>query len=537
MEELEVTILPGRARSVTHPSFISSHFGGTIDSDLRSAFGLAGQDSFMGYPSGSAKGMARTAGLRMLRRATVLFLLAAINYMLLQDWRTSDQSLLSVAPSAGSGGVRPLGEVCTVNGKPLQRDVIKNRHAVVFDAGSTGSRVHVYEFQYCGKALSLLADEVFEETKPGLSHYHENPPLAAQSLHPLLQTALQRVPHFLQKCTPLVVKATAGLRLLPATAVESILRSVRSLLSMHSFRLHGAQASPDDAVAVMDGSEEGVLAWVTVNFLQGKLKPAAQLASPLRAADTSAVLDLGGGSTQIVFAVAPELLEALRLDPAQQAQFYYKLKLHGNEIDLYQQSYLGYGLMEARKGVKSLYVKKMQSDRAGAKEMRFPCFPKDYREDFEQGGQAHTLAGDSSGWESCLDAVLPIFHKDKPCSVAPCSFSGVHQPAIHTKSLIAFSYFFDRLIPLGISSPLTIADIDREGRALCQALPTAHHKKLLADNPNWCLDVAYIYSLLRVGYQIDLQQPIVVTKQINGYEAGWSLGAALKLLENSSDGC
>ena len=37
----------------------------------------------------------------------------------------------------------------------------------MFDAGSTGSRVHVYVF----KASGELVDEVFKEVKPGLSSY------------------------------------------------------------------------------------------------------------------------------------------------------------------------------------------------------------------------------------------------------------------------------------------------------------------------------------------------------------------------------
>jgi len=137
--------------------------------------------------------------------------------------------------------------------------IIHSRHAIVLDAGSTGSRIHIYEFQYCGDVLLVLSDEVFYEVKPGLSQYHEEPEEAGRSLKPLLERALARVPDFLQYCTPLTLKATAGLRLLPEKSVDAIMDSVRRFLKDHPFLLHSAKDSNDgrETVSVMDGSEEG----------------------------------------------------------------------------------------------------------------------------------------------------------------------------------------------------------------------------------------------------------------------------------------
>lgn len=67
------------------------------------------------------------------------------------------------------------------NGLPLQVAGAA-RYAVVFDAGSTGSRVHVYRFD-AGKSgdgeLKLVSD-TFEQLKPGLSAFADNPDKVGQ---------------------------------------------------------------------------------------------------------------------------------------------------------------------------------------------------------------------------------------------------------------------------------------------------------------------------------------------------------------------
>jgi len=46
-------------------------------------------------------------------------------------------------------------------------------YAIVFDAGSTGSRIHVYKFTRKNEKLELLF-ELFEQIKPGLSSFADD---------------------------------------------------------------------------------------------------------------------------------------------------------------------------------------------------------------------------------------------------------------------------------------------------------------------------------------------------------------------------
>ncbi|KAJ8499978.1 hypothetical protein OPV22_010530 [Ensete ventricosum] len=85
------------------------------------------------------------------------------------------------------------------------------RYAVIFDAGSTGSRVHVYCFDDGLELIHIGNDiELFVKIKPGLSAYTDDPQAAANSLLP--------------------VGATAGLRSLGTDKSNQILQAVRDLL-------------------------------------------------------------------------------------------------------------------------------------------------------------------------------------------------------------------------------------------------------------------------------------------------------------------
>lgn len=97
------------------------------------------------------------------------------------------------APIEFSRATEPFGRA------GLQGGATGEKYAVVIDAGSTGSRVHIFKFLVVGGALELQFDK-FEQLKPGLSSFADNPPAAAESLKPLLDLALQTVPQPLHKC-------------------------------------------------------------------------------------------------------------------------------------------------------------------------------------------------------------------------------------------------------------------------------------------------------------------------------------------------
>lgn len=61
------------------------------------------------------------------------------------------------------------------------------------------------------------------------------------------------------------MKATAGLRLLPEKKADAILNEAKKLFRSSGFHV------TDNSVSIMDGVDEGLFSWFTVNFLLGKI--------------------------------------------------------------------------------------------------------------------------------------------------------------------------------------------------------------------------------------------------------------------------
>lgn len=62
-----------------------------------------------------------------------------------------------------------------------------------------------------------------------------------------------------------MLKATAGLRLLPGDESKKLLEAVSDLFKKSPFKTN------NNSVTIMDGVDEGIYSWFTVNFLLERL--------------------------------------------------------------------------------------------------------------------------------------------------------------------------------------------------------------------------------------------------------------------------
>ena len=357
-------------------------------------------------------------------------------------------------------------------------------HAVVIDAGSTGSRVLAFTFKkdFISNELKLQ-DELWKQVKPGLSSFAQDPVKAGESIQELLNAAKDRIPDRYWSQTPITLKATAGLRLLPKDQSEAIIAQVRTVLEKSGFK-------PDkNLIEIMNPMEEGLYAWFTVNYLLGSFAPNKDIWT------SAASLDLGGGSTQITF--APKTFPVAGIEGRK--HFIHQVDiLEGQPLDVYSHSYLGLGLMAAREAI---FKKSLKST----------CITSSQALKFNFHGQEYVVSkDDKAGLDACLSTVQAVI-KD----------NDVHQPVdISNRDIVAFSYFYDLAVEAGLISGY-------QGQVLVQDYKNAASKACLSSEESYaCLDLSFVYGLLSDGYGLPDSKLIKLYKKINGHEASWALGVA-----------
>lgn len=424
----------------------------------------------------------------------------------------------------------------------------------MIDAGSTGSRIHVYRFNNCGTTPELENEGfmMLPVGTGGLSSFDTDAEGAAKSLDPLLELAMKEVPDALKGCTPVAVKATAGLRKLGQVKSEKILQAVRHRLeTVYPFPL---VSEAEGGVQVMDGKDEGVYAWITTNYLLGKIGGPDH--SP-----TAAVFDLGGGSTQVVFEPTFKGKNGGMPEHMAEGDHKYKLSFGGRDFELYQHSHLGYGLMAARETIHKTLLEDLHSQHKSdnswiRKPIVNPCIAPGLTGEVEvEMGTGHALGdkikvnmtGPSLPAPAlCRGLAEKILVKDAECKIAPCSFNGIHQPSLEKtfarEDIYTFSYFYDRMQPLGMPESFTLREVQHLTEQVCggqpawdvfQSIPNAIEKELKG-RPEACLDLNFMLALLHTGYEMPIDREIKIAKKIKGNELGWCLGASLPLLSKGS---
>jgi len=387
----------------------------------------------------------------------------------------------------------------------------ETRYGLVFDAGSSGSRVHVYSWHVGGGGpkdqFDLLKDDL-KKIKPGLSAYKAEPSKAGPSLKELLDHAKAQVPAELVPTTPVFLMATAGLRLVGEAAKDAILASVCAELSASGFLFKCEWAT------LLGGQDEGLYGWVTVNYLLDRLYP-----PPTNA--PVGIIDLGGGSVQIVFATADQS------GPAGSTK---TLSFGSRTHSTYIKSHLGYGLDEARRQVLELLVL-----RQGASErpVRHPCMPTGSKMAYKEVD----LIGDGD-YKRCAKLIQKLFPPTR-CPYSSCSFGGTYQPPL-PDSVYGFSYMYDRTAAIGLldkqpavfgEQSMSAVDIEAAGIEVCSlsAQQTAErfaNTQDAAKSNNYCGDVAYIATLIgQLGFAPTTK--LTMTNKIKDVELVWTLGAML----------
>ena len=124
-----------------------------------------------------------------------------------------------------------------------------------------------------------------KKVTPGISSFEAHPESAGASITPLLELAERVVPAHEHSKTLVLLRATAGMRLLAKRRAQRIYTSLYEVLARGTFRLRR------EDFGTLSGDDEGV------RLAIGQLPP--QALGAISTLGSVGVLDLGGGSTQI----------------------------------------------------------------------------------------------------------------------------------------------------------------------------------------------------------------------------------------------
>jgi len=399
-------------------------------------------------------------------------------------------------------------------------------HAVVIDAGSTGVRAHIFEWEPRACAFDEPAPLVVprmidaKSVRPGISS--RKPDSVNQSLAQLVDFAESALAGRRGDWNrfPIYLMATAGLRRERPEQRDKLLLDIRDVLRRSRFHFQ------DDFVRILSGEEEGAFGWLALNAALGKL------GSPQ---DSVGMLDLGGASFQITF--VPQAGEVLGSS--------YPLLLGGTQTNLYSASYLQYGYKVAqrlltRKLIAQSLVGEITPD------LVHPCLPKGLvhtelligtEDDEGEAGNAtpplRAVWRGGGDYVECAAQVEKLFPKGGVCYNPPCTFGGRYQPRLMGRRFIAFSTFGFVARVLGLPSDSKLEDIEQDAKYICKqdwsTLKDRWRDEAEDVVRTLCFLATYTVALLHVGLgfekknsQIEFQENLASSPNIT-----WAAGAII----------
>lgn len=373
-------------------------------------------------------------------------------------------------------------------------------YLAVIDAGSSGSRAHLYRIERNAQRVAV-ADlaEFTEDGLAALSRFGAQPAAAGpQGMQPLLRRVAayldsQAIP---KSAVRVDVLATAGMRLLAEAdpkAARAVYASVQETVARDGFR-------PGQADTI-SGADEGRYAWVDVNYLSRSFDEGGQ---------TQGIIDVGGASAQIAYATEDEHHAHVAT-----------VSVNGRRYPVLSASFLGLGQNEARRAMIAASGTAMN-----------PCYPNNDSGaapgafDADLGQPAVTIASGAYRRSDCAGLYRRVI---APFDIAP----SIKADGFDTMRFIGLSSIFYALQEWRtLERPGQLAP--RVGEACSgvnawseKVVPIQKATSKFAQNA--CANGTYIDALLfdpRAGFGLDGSR-LSSAKRINGLAPTWTRGYAV----------
>jgi apyrase len=354
----------------------------------------------------------------------------------------------------------------------------QNHYSIIVDAGSSGSRLHLFEYHHDENNQLIVKDIFIKKTNSGLSSYSNHPGEAALSLKSLFDAADTKVRSLAisPKEVSVDILATAGMRLLPEKSQQDIYTHVQDYLDSHySFSIKN--------VKTISGKMEGIYAWLELNYLEGNFAPGKE---------TLGIIDMGGASTQIAFATQ----DTSRIDDEA------TVNINQQKYIIFSKSFLGLGLNQA--------IAAMRED-----EKFSACYPSGYI----------SLATSETQYD--FQKCSSIFKK----VIAKHSIAEQLIPFDKTDFAV-FSGVYDTFNFFGVEDASQGA-LEARMKYICTMqwndMQKEYQDSQVADDilSTYCAKGIYLSNLLYNSYHLSYSQMWVTSKAHDHHELEWTMGVLL----------
>ncbi|XP_048136032.1 probable apyrase 6 isoform X2 [Rhodamnia argentea] len=378
---------------------------------------------------------------------------------------------------------------------------------LVIDAAPSGSRIRVFEFFNEGAFPSVAAvDGSGNESmkvRPGLAGFADDPEGAGRSISELIEFAKRRVRKKDRARTKAVLAVSGGLEGLSLGVRGRIVESCRRVLRKSGFMFR------DEWAQVITGEDEGIFAWVAVNYILGSLGSESE--------DTTGTVELGGRSLEVTFAPRETT----------QIQTSRVVKLGGTTYNLYTLSLQQFGQDDAWRSYNELHSprERRTASSSNDKHVMNPCLPKGYGVTSKVRDTKSLASYPAGNYSACKNDALALLRtrKDK-CSHPPCKFllssvGNLQGSAIPLERFYYTSEFF------GMFSREGLLDLRLAGDRYCgdddwDKLSNKRNSMEDLDLSRYCFSSAYVVALLHDSLGIPFDE-----KRTGSIPVDWTLGA------------
>lgn len=370
----------------------------------------------------------------------------------------------------------------------------------LIDAGSSGSRLYIYEFNDKASATNPFIREIIAvDTKPGISSF-----AGQQDMEQKIADYFMQLIHLTEvnlkskninitlDAMPFYLLATAGMRNIAAADQEMIMSATVNAFASSKVSLKNAD--------IIHGSDEALYAWTAANF------------NYMSTENIKGLIEIGGASAQVVFPTRTTNSKNL-----------FNVNIKGKNHRLYIYSYQknGSGLTKER-------IKKSLSEDQDKAEQIFN----------ELCGTGGLTTKKESNFESCVAAIIDELKND--CLEAGCGLGfaiDAQQPKITVGTPFTYAGVLRQLKNDFINSKTEVNSIDQKtlksiGSELCQksdkeiAQARAVKNEKFAASACWQSALAYAWFYGNIG----------LSTKLSSREYGLGLSFDKKLLDTPEPG-